>query len=106
MQSTNTKSLPDNPAQLKALLFDQEKQLRTNQKQLASKDLVIKLLQEQLNLALHHRFGKTSEKHPGQHELFDEPEDTLEQAGGVIGGDEGIEGSADLDAIDVSAHPR
>jgi len=101
MQSTDIKSLSDDPRHLKALLLDQENQLEIKEKQLTAKDLEIKLLQEQLNLALHHRFGKTSEKHPGQHELFDEPEDVLEQE---IDLTDKVSDNADI--IEAPAHSR
>ena len=84
MKSTDIDTFPDDPQQLKALLLDQTHQLTATKKQLKNKDVEIKHLQEQLNIALHHRFGKSSEKHPGQHELFDEPEDMLEASDDLI----------------------
>ena len=65
MQDLDYDNLPQDIDTLQQLIISQATELRS--------------LQEQLNLALHRRFGQTSEKHPGQHELFDEPEQLVEQ---------------------------
>lgn len=57
-------SLPDDPKQLKKLLG-----------QVLQK---YEFLQEQFRLAQHQRFGKSSEGHPGQGELFNEAEETVD----------------------------
>jgi len=87
MQDLDYDNLPEDVETLQQLIISQATELRS--------------LQEQLNLSLHRRFGKTSEKHPGQHELFDEPEDIIEQA------DEEVESSEDdTDVVEVSPHQR
>ena len=86
MNDVDIKALPDDVATLKALILNQATELR--------------YLQEQLNLALHRRFGKSSEKDPGQHELFDEPEQITEEEVDAINNSEEIE------TIAVPAHQR
>jgi hypothetical protein len=86
MNDVDIKALPDDVATLKALILNQATELR--------------YLQEQLNLALHRRFGKSSEKNPGQHELFDEPEQITEEDVYAINNSEEIE------TIAVPAHQR
>ncbi len=86
MQDLDIKALPDDVNTLKALIVDQATELR--------------YLQEQLNLALHRRFGKSSEKNPGQHELFDEPEQIVEEAADTIND------SDEIEVVTVPAHER
>jgi len=84
MKDVDINCLPDDVGTLKALIVDQATELR--------------YLQEQLNLALHRRFGKSSEKNPGQHELFDEPEQIVEE--------EAVDDGDDIDVVTVPAHER
>jgi transposase len=86
MQDLDYDNLPQDVETLQQLIISQGTELR--------------YLQEQLNLALHRRFGKTSEKHPGQHELFDEPEQLLEQEPDVIAADD------ETEVTEISAHQR
>ncbi|WDE11856.1 IS66 family transposase [Thalassomonas haliotis] len=58
--------LPDDPALLKRML--------------AKAMARVNFLEEQFKLAQHQRFGKSSEAHPAQAELFDEAETVLEAA--------------------------
>jgi transposase len=70
MQNNNP-TLPDDINQLKALLLAERQvseHLRAENQKLI----------EQFKLAQHQRFGKSSEAHPGQNELFDEAEIELE----------------------------
>lgn len=93
MNDVDIKALPDDPDHLKALLSDTINQL-------AERESEVIRLQEQLNLALHRRFGKSSEKNPGQHELFDEPEQIVEEEVNPVNDSEEIE------TISVPAHQR
>ncbi|MFT5013728.1 MAG: transposase [Dinoroseobacter sp.] len=63
--------LPNDPAKLKVLLL---KQQASAEKREVSLMLRINSLLETLRLKKHRRFGASSEKAPGQAELFDEPE--------------------------------
>lgn len=65
--------LPDGPQQLKILLF-KERQLT---QQLKEKN---QHLLEQFRLAQQQQFGKSSEAHPGQGELFNEAEQFTDEA--------------------------
>ena len=60
-------SLPDDPVALKALLLDQQKKINGLQAQ-------VDTLFESLRLERYRKYGKKSEKDPGQQELFDEAE--------------------------------
>lgn len=112
--------LPDDPAALKALLEQQqrtiEEQLRAlghSQSKLdtaeqrverfrqkaARKQGQIELLEERLRRLIAHRFGRRSEKHPDQFQLFNEAE-LLAQA------DACAEDDAHDEQIDVPAHTR
>jgi transposase len=86
MQDLDYDNLPQDVDTLHQLIIDQGTELR--------------YLQEQLNLALHRRFGKTSEKNPGQHELFDEPEQLLEQE------TEAVTDEDQAEITEVAAHQR
>ena len=97
MQDLDINALPDDPVHLKALLSDTISRL-------ADRENELRLLREQLNLALHRRFGKSSEKNPGQHELFDEPEQLVELEADAI--DDGQDDNVEPDVIDVPAHQR
>nr|WP_287413353.1 IS66 family transposase [Pseudodesulfovibrio sp.] len=77
--NTTIESLPDDPRQLKALLL---KECHSS----AKKDSEIQTLREknqylleQFRLAQQKQFGKSSEAHPGQGELFNEAEQLLDQ---------------------------
>ena len=65
--TTSIESLPDDPVALKALLMDQQKKINGLQSQVDS-------LFESLRLERYRKYGKKSEKDPGQQELFDEAE--------------------------------
>ncbi len=60
-------SLPDDPVALKALLIDQQRKINGLQAQ-------VDTLFESLRLERYRKYGKKSEKDPGQQELFDEAE--------------------------------
>ncbi len=98
MQDIDIQALPDDPAHLKSLLVDKERQEAELRNLLAKRDAELRYLQEQLNLALHRRFGKSSEKNPGQHELFDEPEQIVEE--------EAVDDGDDIEVLTVPAHER
>ena len=57
--------LPDDPTALKALLMDQQKKIKGLQSQIDS-------LHESLRLERYRKYATSSEKVPGQQELFDE----------------------------------
>jgi transposase len=69
---TTIESLPNDPKQLKALLL-RERQLV---QQLEEKN---QYLLEQFRLAQHKQFGKSSEVHAGQGELFNEAEQIIDE---------------------------
>ncbi len=69
--------LPDDIHALKALVVSLQTQLAEETSHYRSQ---IAHLREQLNLLLAKRYGRSSEKHPGQLGLFDEAEQTIEQA--------------------------
>lgn len=66
-------TLPDDVESLKKLLLAERKTITRLHKQIDE-------LFESIRLARHKRFGASSEKAPGQGELFDEAEDTAEDA--------------------------
>jgi len=69
-------SLPDDSKILKDLLFKQQTEAEQLQTQLRQK---IHSLLEALRLEKHRRFGASSEKSPGQSELFDEADTPSEE---------------------------
>lgn len=76
--SATIDTLPDDPAQLKALLADSQKEKQAFEAE-------VKHLREQLNnvfealrLERYRHYGTKSEKAPGQGELFDEADDDVE----------------------------
>ncbi|MEO2181006.1 MAG: IS66 family transposase [bacterium] len=73
MKDLDRQSLPDDPEALKSLLEDYHTQLQ-------HKDNKLLQLEEQIKLLLSKRFGTSSERHPGQHELFDEAEQETAEA--------------------------
>lgn len=84
--TTTTNSLPDNPAALKALLIKQREenveQLKKNhalQKENHKLQVKVNDLLESLRLEHHRKYGKSSEKSPGQQELFDEAEQLTDE---------------------------
>lgn len=102
MQDMDINTLPNDPEHLKALLFKQAEQLQDKDKQLAENETELRYLREQVNLLIHRRFAASSEKHPGQHELFDEPERLVveqDQEAAQAGDD-------DTSVINVSSHQR
>ena len=66
-------SLPDDPALLKQKLAEQAAIIARQQGRLD-------YLEEQFRLAQHKAFGRSSETYPGQGELFNEPEQLIEEA--------------------------
>ena len=83
MPALDLQALPDDPSALKSLLADLSDQLDSKDQQLASthEELnnerhKIEVLEEQIRLLLHQRFGASSERqvHPGQQSLFNEVE--------------------------------
>ncbi|HJN51894.1 MAG: IS66 family transposase [Pseudomonadales bacterium] len=86
MESIDIHNLPEDTETLQQLIISQATELR--------------YLQEQLNLALYRRFGNRSEKNPGQHELFDESEELIEQESDTTASDDASE------VIDVASHQR
>ena len=66
-------TLPNDVESLKKLLLAERKTVNRLQKQIDE-------LFESIRLARHQRFGASSEKAPGQGELFDEAEDTVDEA--------------------------
>lgn len=80
--------LPNDSERLKALLVDTQQALAQKDDALARSAHEIDILksklawfEEQLQLARHKRFGASSEKHPGQEELFNEAEVLSDQSG-------------------------
>jgi transposase len=71
MKDLDIKALPDDPEALKSLLIEQSQQFV---EALKDKDHELLTLKEQIRLLLSKRFGASSERHPGQHEVFDEAE--------------------------------
>jgi transposase len=69
---TATELLPDDPDQLKALLLEE----RHLTQQLKEQN---QYLLEQFRLAQQRQFGKSSETHPGQGELFNEAEQIIDE---------------------------
>lgn len=65
--SSKIESLPDDPVALKALLIKQKRKIHVLQSQLDE-------LNESLRFERYRKYGKSSEKDPGQEELFDEAE--------------------------------
>jgi len=83
--SATIDTLPDDPAQLKALLADNRK---AYEKEKQAFEAEVKHLREQLNnvfealrLERYRHYGTKSEKAPGQGELFDEADDETENSG-------------------------
>ncbi|HJL51667.1 MAG TPA: IS66 family transposase [Arenicellales bacterium] len=68
-------ALPDDPKALKSLLIEQFHALSDKDTELQKKDNKISVLEEQINLLLHQRFGRSTEKYaPNQLGLFNEAE--------------------------------
>ncbi len=76
MKDLDRQSLPDDPEALKSLLIEQNQNFVTT---LRNKDNKLQQLEEQIRLLLSKRFGTSSERHPGQHELFDETEQEADE---------------------------
>ena len=94
MKDVDRQSLPDDPEALKSLLIEQHQQFVAT---LKNKDNKLLQLEEQIRLLLSKRFGASSERHPGQHELFDEAEHETAEA--VIA----VEAPPE---VDVAAHTK
>ena len=69
-------TLPNDPKQLKALLLSERQTSQEKIKQLEEKN---QYLLEQFRLAQHKQFGKSSETHAGQGELFNEAEQIIDE---------------------------
>ncbi|MDB4222933.1 IS66 family transposase [Granulosicoccus sp.] len=101
-------NLPEDPAELIALVQKQQAQLASSekrndrlQKKLQSKDNTIEKLEERLRALLIHRFGKRSERiNPNQFTLFNEAELTVD----ADATDEPLVGTDQ--PIDVKPHSR
>lgn len=65
-------SLPDDPELLKAMLVEQQSIVAQQHKKIHGMQSQIDSLHEALRLQQYRKFGKSSEKAPGQQELFDE----------------------------------
>ena len=103
-----TTKLPEDLAELIALVQEQQAQLANSekrnerlQKKLQSKDNTIEKLEERLRALLIHRFGKRSERiDPNQFTLFNEAELTVD----ADVTDEALSGASQQ--IDVKPHSR
>ena len=105
MPALDLQSLPDDPSALKLLLTDlseqlnsKEEQLNFKEEQLTNERHKIELLEEQIRLLLHKRFGASSERqvHPGQQSLFNEAEAEADVEPPVD----------DVDVVKVAAHTK
>ena len=65
---TLTETFPDSPAEMAALLVKQQEKIARLESQIHN-------LLESLRLGKHRLYSASSEKAPGQAELFDEPEE-------------------------------
>jgi len=88
--------LPDDPAQLKALLHKERDALKQERKTTADLRQKVHSLLEAIRLEKHRRYGSSSEKSADQTELFDEADAPAETPG-----DEAVS-----EATSVAAHSR
>lgn len=97
MPALDTKALPEDPKALKSLLIDLSEQLNSKEEQLTNERHKVELLEEQVRLLLHKRFGASSERdmHPGQQSLFNEVEAEAD-----------LESPVDDDVVVVAAHSK
>jgi len=80
-------SLPNDPEQLKKMLLELQASMAEKDKKLASKDKIITDQAIQINqfieryeIAKRKQFGKSSEQNPGAGEIFNEAEESLDEA--------------------------
>ena len=93
-------ALPNDIEALKALVLEQSRERAKQAQEITRQRAKIITLEEQLNLLLHKRFGRTSEKiSPDQLRLFNEAEDALQA-------DEPAAVEAAHEDITVAAHTR
>ena len=80
-------SLPDDPVQLKKMLLELQatttRALAEKDKELAKQREIIHGLLERYEIARSKAFGKSSEQNPGKDEIFNEAEETLDEALGL-----------------------
>jgi transposase len=75
MKPTELNALPDDVTALKQLVLEQQARWEQAQSEWSKQS---QIYQETIRLLRHQRFGKSSEKDPGQGELFDEVEQLAE----------------------------
>jgi transposase len=75
MKPTELNALPDDVTALKQLVLEQQAHWSEEREALLKQ---LQAYQETIRLLRHQRFGKSSEKDPGQAELFDEVEQLAE----------------------------
>ena len=75
MKPTELNALPDDIVALKQLVLEQQARWEKAQSEWSKQS---QIYQETIQLLRHQRFGKSSEKDPGQGELFDEVEQLAE----------------------------
>ena len=80
--------LPDDASSLKKIIADQQSKLvdrdrRIGARQHQAQEQRIAVLEEYIRLQRHRQFGASSEKSPGQAELFDEAELLGEEEAGA-----------------------
>ena len=95
---TTAYTLPNDAVLLKKIVLEQQDQLVNQQDQLASQQQTISTLMDALRLEKVRRFGASSEKCPGQNELFDEAEAHCNDASDETGTSEAADGSAEVTA--------
>jgi transposase len=76
MKPTELNALPDDVTALKQLVLEQQARWEQAQSEWSKQS---QIYQETIRLLRHQRFGKSSEKDPGQGELFDEVEQLAEE---------------------------
>lgn len=77
---TDTNSLPNDPKQLKRMLLELQQAMAEKDKELAKKDEIIHGLLERYEIARRKQYGKSSEQLTGGGEIFNEAEETLDEA--------------------------
>ena len=75
--------LPDDASSLKKIIADQQSKLVDRDRRIDSQEQRIAVLEEYIRLQRHRQFGASSEKSPGQAELFDEAELLGEEEAGA-----------------------
>jgi transposase len=77
-------SLPNDPEQLKKMLLELQQAMAEKDKELAKQHEIIHGLLERYEIARRKAFGTSSEKNPGTGEIFNEAEETLDEADKVL----------------------